>query len=153
MARPAKSANITDKYGQTKEETANKKAIEKQLSAEGLPEPPEYLTERQKEIFFNIEDLLKDSGFLALNDVYILAKTAVAIDRIEFFEGGINTGKLSPVDSKVIGALRAYTADFYRGCNELCLSPQGRAKLAGQLAVKKEKAPAKSVFDEVRGNL
>ncbi len=147
MARPTKQIAALSDYSQTKEELAARREIEKSLSVEGLPKPPEYFTESQRRIYNRIVDLLKDTGMIALNDGWVIAKAAVAIDRLEYFETLINKGELSPTDSKVIGAIRAYTSDFYRGCNELCLSPQSRAKLAGTAAAVKREKPLKSLLE------
>ena len=90
MSRPAKSTKVLTDYSQTKEEIKNRTEIEEKLKGEGLPESPEWLTESQKKIFNAIIDCLKDSGMLCVNDVWILTKAAVAIDRIEYLEKSLN---------------------------------------------------------------
>lgn len=141
MARPAKAVNV-----QTKNLTnAEKEAREFLESAvKGRPgdlSPPEYLTETQKKVFRNIVEGLEDSGILGALDVYILTTCAIAIDRLAAIESEINArpGLLS--DSAYMGSKDKYTKDLYRCCNELCLSPQARAKLgslAAQAARQKE---------------
>lgn len=148
MARPTKSVAALSDYSQTKGETAARKEMENRLKKDGVPVAPEYLTEDQKKIFDRIIYLLEDTGMIALNDVWVIAKAAVAIDRVSYFEGHINKGHMSPTDKEVIGALRFYTSDFHRCCNELCLSPQSRAKLANTAASVKQERPLKALFDE-----
>lgn len=141
MARPAKAVNV-----QTKNLTnAEKEAREFLESAvKGRPgdlSPPGHLTETQKGVFRNIVEGLEDSGILGALDVYILTTCAIAIDRLASIESEINAHRGLLSDSAYMGSKDKYTKDLYRCCNELCLSPQARAKLgslAAQAARQKE---------------
>ena len=82
---------------------------------------------------------LTESGILGNLDVYILTAAAVAIDRLAAMEESINERPSLLTNSTYMASREKYSRDFYRCCNELCLSPQARAKLAG-LRVQKEKA-------------
>lgn len=146
MSRPAKSTKVLTDYSQTKEEIKNRTEIEEKLKGEGLPESPEWLTESQKKIFNAIIDCLKDSGMLCINDVWILTKAAVAIDRIEYLEKSLNNADTAIYNKDVLAAIKQYTGDFYRACNELCLSPQSRAKLANVAAVKDKEKPLEKLI-------
>lgn len=148
MARPTKSTKALSDYSQTKDEIREREQMEKKLMCEGLPSAPEWLNERQKEIYENIIDFLKDSEMLALNDVFILTQTAVAIERLEYIEKIINNDLESVTDKNLASARRGYASDFYRGCNELCLSPQSRAKLANAAVTKQKKAPLEEIIGE-----
>lgn len=138
MARPAKSVATMVK-NLTAEERRIREAEERKLR--GLSDkihPPDYLSERQAEIFWYIVDELSEAGILGNLDVYILSQAAVSIDRLQQMEWEINeTPDLLRVAS-YMSAKNQYSRDFFRCCNELSLSPQSRAKLAG-LKAQKEK--------------
>lgn len=149
MARPTKSVKALSQYSQTKEEIALREAAEEKLKAEGEIVAPGWLNKRQKEIFTEIVSWLKDTEMLAVNDIYILTKTAVAIERIETIEKEINDkGFEDGISSEGLSLLKQYTSDFYRGCNELCLSPQSRAKLANAVSVKEKQKPLEAIIEQ-----
>lgn len=62
--------------------------------------PPSFLTLKQKIFFKGIVNYLEASGILSNLDVYILAQTAITIDRIQTCEAHINENGV--VDSDVI---------------------------------------------------
>ncbi len=144
MARPAKSVAV--KTGTiTKDEEEKRKSAEKKLRGNtGELEPSPHLTRGQRKIFRYIVRLLKESEILGKLDVYILDQTAITVDRLQKIESMINENPLLLVDQKLMASKDKYTKDFFRCCNELCLSPQSRAKLAIQAA--KEDAP-KTIMD------
>lgn len=142
MARPCKPASVLTDKSQTKAEIEQRNKIEKQLRGESTNlTPPKYLSINQRKVFKQIVGLLKDSGILGKLDTYILETTAIAIDRLHFIETAINddTEKLS--DSRFMASKDKYTKDFFRGCNELGLSPQSRAKIANISAEKSQSDP------------
>lgn len=145
MARPTKHTSALSNYSQTKDEIKARSDMEEKLKGEGLPTAPDWLTESQKNIFNTIIELLKESGMLCVNDLWILEKAAIAIDRIENIERKINSWGDAIVDKDALAVIRVYTSDFYRACNELCLSPQARAKLANAVIDKGKKKPLESV--------
>ncbi len=151
MARPTKSVKALSDYSQTKAEIAERAKNEEKLKAKGELTPPRWLNKRQKAIFKEIVAWLKESEMLAVNDTYILLKTAIAIERIEQIEKDINERGLIDIDATVLSLLRQYTSDFYRGCNELCLSPQSRAKLANAAMAKERAKPLEDIIK--RANL
>lgn len=133
MARPAKS--ISMKTGlMTKEEINARLEGEQRLRGQSdALKPPSYLSNTQKKIFKFIHKQLESSGILGNLDVYVLAQTAITIDRIQECEAHINENGLLGIDGKPISSVKireSYMKDFFRLCNELSLSPQSRAKLA-----------------------
>lgn len=95
--------------------------------------PPSFLTPKQKGIFEGIVDYLAPSGMLGNLDVYILAQTAITINRIQTCETHINENGVVDLDGHAnphIKIKNSYMKEFFRLCNELSLSPQSRAKLA-----------------------
>lgn len=133
MARPAKS--ISMKTGlMTKEEINTRLEGEQRLRGQSdALKPPSYLNNTQKKIFKFIQKQLESSGILGNLDVYVLAQTAITIDRIQECEAHLNEYGLLDADGKPSTSVKireSYMKDFFRLCNELSLSPQSRAKLA-----------------------
>lgn len=129
MARPAKPIEMAV-GARTKEELQGRAAAEQKLKSENAPKPPRSLSKGQKKIFREIVKRLNNAGTLCSLDNWILAKTAVAIDKLDEIDADIETKPDMKYDREVMNTRAKYTQDFYRGCNELGLSPQSRAKLA-----------------------
>ncbi|MGK0468187.1 phage terminase small subunit P27 family [Clostridium sp.] len=142
MGRPSKSAIVLSECSQTKEEI--KKRIENEEKLKGKADkinPPDYLSDNQVDLFNYIKSELEESKLLSNLDVYILAKCAIAIDRLQFIEKKINNNpRLLSVQNPLMSNKKNYDADFFRCCNELSLSPQSRAKLGNiNILAEKEK--------------
>ena len=115
----------------TNEEIQSREYTENQLKGEcDQLEPAEYLNNRQKEIFNYIVNNLKESNLLGNLDVYLLNITSIAIQKLEELEGMINEDITLLQNSSIRSNLKYYSSTFFKGCTELCLSPQSRAKLA-----------------------
>lgn len=130
MARPTKSVELISKH-LTQEEITSRKENEQKLKGNcDKLKPPSYLTPSQKNIFNYILDNLMSSNILGNLDIYVLTHCSIAIDRIQMMEQEIN-GNSDLLNCKIFMASKdKYSKDFFRYCNELCLSPQSRAKLA-----------------------
>lgn len=148
MGRPSKSAKVLTEYSQTKAEIAARVETENKLKGKGLPVAPKYLSEEQCEIFGRIVGLLKESDILSELDSDVLGICAVALDRIAEIERRQNEDPEMFGDSKLLSAKEKYTKDFFRCCNELCLSPQSRAKVAIATTAKKVTDPLLEVLSE-----
>ena len=72
MGRPSKSAKVLTECSQTKAEIAARVEAENKLKGNGLPSPPKYLSEEQREIFDRIVGLLRDSDILSELDSDVL---------------------------------------------------------------------------------
>ncbi len=129
MPRPAKSVNV-QQSAMTKEEIADRQAMEEKLKKKGRLTPPRHLSAAQKKIFKFIVDNLKEADILGKLDIPIIAQTAICIDRLQTIEEKINNKPSLLVEGKIMAAKDKYTKEFFRCCNELCLSPQSRAKMA-----------------------
>lgn len=146
MTRPAKSAAVSSgKIGKDEREKREKEEKILQGSGEG-PVAPKYLTRKQKTIFNAIEEELTNAGILCALDSYILATCAISIDRIETIEALINKEPGLMENGSFMASKEKYTRDFFRCCNELCLSPQSRAKLAGIRVKNEEKDPVREAL-------
>lgn len=150
MGRPAKSVRV--KSGVIAgEEAAARQEIEDAVRGMAVkPEPPDGLTEDQREVFRFIVDELVESGILGRLDVFVLESTAVSVARLRKINQMVDGDDALLFDTALQGARAKYQSDLWRGCNELCLSPQARAKignLAAQ-AAKEKKDPLVAALEE-----
>lgn len=130
MPRPAKAVNTTSKH-LTRDEIESRQEEENKLKGDAeLLKPPEYLTERQIYYFWFIINQLKDADILGNLDVFILSHTAICIDRMATFEKKINENPNLLLNKAFMSSKDKYSKDFFKCCNELCLSPQSRAKIS-----------------------
>lgn len=131
MARPCKSAAVQADRSMNKDECADRLKNEELLKGgtDNLS-PPEYLTNSQKQIYNYIVDNLRASGILGNLDVYVLTECSISIDRMQEIEKRINKNPDYMTSPPFLQAKDKYTKSFFRYCNELCLSPQARAKMA-----------------------
>ncbi|NFH81706.1 P27 family phage terminase small subunit [Clostridium botulinum] len=151
MARPCKSAKILTECSQTKEEINSR--IEKEKLIRGnanniIPSMP--LTESQYKLFEFIVDELKASEILSNLDKFLLTKAAIAIDRLHYIESLVNQKQNLLFNKDVMSKKDSYDKDFYRCCNELCLSPQSRAKIAN-ININAKNAEEDAVIKVLRG--
>ncbi|MEG0899553.1 MAG: phage terminase small subunit P27 family [Oscillospiraceae bacterium] len=141
MARPTKAVN-TRIGNMTKAEREQRLEGEQKLKGKNDKIlPPKYLTKEQKTIFRYIVKELEQSGILGNLDVYILTTCSIAIDRLETIETMITANKEMLGNATFMSSKDKYTKDLYRCCNELSLSPQSRAKIAGANIKSQEEDP------------
>lgn len=151
MARPCKSAKVLTECSQTKEEIENR--IEKEEVIRGKADklvPSMELTEDQFYLFSFIVNELKASEILSNLDTFLLTKAAIAIDRLHFIEGLVNKNQKLLFNKDIMSKKDSYDKDFYRCCNELCLSPQSRAKIAN-ININIKNAEEDAVVKALRG--
>lgn len=148
MARPSKS--ITSSTGKiSKEEKEIRLETENKLKGgnESLI-PASYLNERQVEIFNYILSNLEESKVLGNLDIFVLNRTAITIERLENLDKQANENE-EVIFTTAFKSLRdMYSKDFFRCCNELCLSPQSRAKLSIAAVKQPEKKTLKDILAE-----
>lgn len=147
MARPAKAV-AANSSNLTTLEVRERQLVENQLRGEGELKPPSFLTKTQKKLFKNILRMLENADILGALDVYILSQTAISIDRLQSIEQQINDDPLLLENSAFMASKDKYTKEFFRCCNELCLSPQSRAKLGAAAAQKKKSDPLMEVLND-----
>lgn len=148
MARPAMSTKATSKHLTKAELSAKGEAEERLRGAGGKLRPPKYLTAAQRKIFKFIVNELKESDILGNLDVYVLTECCIALDRMQNIESRINDDPSQIVNDKLLTAKDRYTKSFFRCCNELCLSPQARAKMGNLNLQAKEENPLLKVLSE-----
>ena len=150
MARPCKAVKSQSKH-LTKEEIRSRKEQEEKLKGNSDSiEPSNYLNGKQKQLFRTIVKELEASGILGNLDVYVLETTVIAIDRLQEIEKMINEDIELLTSSKLMASKEKYTKDLWRGCNELSLSPQARAKL-GNLNIQAQNIKEDAVLKALRG--
>lgn len=149
MARPAMSAKTTAKH-LTKTEMEAKLGTEEKLKGKSDKlKPPKYLTPTQKKTFKFIVKELEGAGILGNLDVYVLSECCIALDRMQEIESKINQEPELIISDKLLQAKDRYTKSFFRCCNELCLSPQSRAKMGNlNLQAKEENPLVKALLDD-----
>ena len=131
MARPCKSARVLTDKSQTTAEINDRIEMEDRIGGGAVRlSPPKRLTKEQKKLWRAIVDGLKDADILRKLDVYILEDFVINLDSKMQVENDIREDPSLKYDPHVQAALKLYTSNFYRGCNELSLSPQSRAKIA-----------------------
>lgn len=130
MARPSKSVSVISK-NLTKEERKVREETESKLKGSGdAIKPLKHLNKRQKQIFKFIVNELKEANILGNLDIYILNQTAISIERLEALERQANEDDEFLFSPSYKSIHDMYSKDFFRCCNELCLSPQSRAKIS-----------------------
>lgn len=151
MARPAKSVKVKTGALASEEEMLRNGVEERLRGTPAEPEAPDYLTDDQKSIFRFIVDELRESEILGRLDVYTLEFTAIAISRLREINNRINRDPTLLSDASLQSARAKHQNDMWRGANELCLSPQARAKigsLAAQAAKQKEDPLLKVLMED-----
>ena len=152
VGRPAKSAKVSSgKVGKDAKDARNE--VENKIRGKAVkPEAPEYLTDEQKKIFTFIVDTLDDGELLGKLDVFVLESTAVAIDRLRTINEMVNKDPNLMFRTSLMGTRSKFQSDLWRGCNELCLSPQARAKIGSLSAAaadgKEKKDPLMAALEE-----
>lgn len=146
--RPAKSVGLLSSNISTEEYRARKDAEEKLKGRSDKIKPLKYLNKNAKKIFKTIVTELKESDILCNLDIYILSSCAVALDRIQSAEELLEENILNK-EARIVQD--TYMRQFFRLCNELCLSPQSRSKLANAAyqSMQEENDP---VLEALRGD-
>ena len=146
MARPAKSISVSSKHFTNAEKNTRLDGEEKLKGKSDKLRPPAYLTAAQKKIFRYIVSNLKESNILGNLDVYVLTECSICIDRMQDIEKQLN--EKSQLDPVLVSVKDKYTKAFFRYCNELCLSPQSRAKLANMNISDKDENPLLKILND-----
>lgn len=139
MARPAKSVAVNAKHLTADEREARLAGEAKLKGKGGKPTPPKYLTDEQKKIFRDVVRQLEPSGTLCKLDADILVSYSVAKAALNDINAKIASAPVLLTDKEIISARRQYSSEYFRCLNELCLSPQSRAKMAN-MAVQAQKS-------------
>ncbi len=142
------SAKTTAKH-LTKSEIDAKLGTEEKLKGKtDKLRPPKYLTTAQKKIFKFIVRELEGAEILGNLDVYVLTECSIALDRMQEIESRINQEPHNILNDKLLQSKDRYIKSFFRCCNELCLSPQSRAKMGNLNLQAKEENPLINVLLE-----
>lgn len=151
MARPAKSVKLKTGAISNEEGTLRCDIEEKLRGAPAELQPPDHLSDDQKEVFCYIVEHLRESEVLSDLDIYTVEFTAVAIARVRQINAMVNETPSLLSDASLQNARAKYQGDMWRGANELCLSPQARAKI-GSLAAGAAKAKEDPLLKVLSGD-
>lgn len=92
--------------------------------------PTKKLSQEQESIFNSIKDEMKESNLLSNLDSYLLTQLSIAIDKLNYLDSvSIINPKIS-FNKEYRSTYKLNFDIFTKCCNELAMSPQGRAKLA-----------------------
>lgn len=146
MARPTKAAAVSNWHMTSDEKNSRLDGEEKLRGKSDKLRPPAYLTAAQKKIFRYIVSNLKESNILGNLDIYVLTECSICIDRMQDIERQLN--EKNQLDPVLISVKDKYTKAFFRYCNELCLSPQSRAKLANMNISDRDENPLLKILND-----
>ena len=150
IGRPAKSVRVKSGAIANGDSEVRQKVENKIRGNAAKPTPPAGISADAREVFEFIADKLVESDILGELDVFVLESTSVAIARIRKINAMIDANDGLLASTALQNSRAKYQSDLWRGCNELCLSPQARAKignLASQ-AAKESKDPLISVLGD-----
>ncbi|MDE6500787.1 MAG: P27 family phage terminase small subunit [Ruminococcus sp.] len=147
MARPAMSANVTAKHLTNEEKNSRLETETKLKGSSDRLKPSAHLTVSQRKIFKFIVSNLEQSGILSNLDNYVLSECSICIDRMQYIEKQVNDNPELLTDTSIMSTKDRYTKAFFRYCNELCLSPQARAKIAN-INLQKEENPLMELLND-----
>ncbi len=148
MARPAMSANVTSKHLTNDEKNMRLETESRLKGGSDKLRPSKHLTAPQRKIFKFIVSNLESSGILGNLDNYVLDECSICIDRMRVIESRINANPEILEDTALMATKDRYTKAFHRYCNELCLSPQSRAKIANLSLQSKDENPLLSLLND-----
>lgn len=146
MARPAKAVSLRSGHVTEEERRIRQEEESRLRGKDDRIKPPEDLNENQRQIFEYVVEELAESGVLGNLDVFVLSAFAKAVDRIGTIEGMVEENPALLSNSALMGTKAKYMQDFWRGCNELCLSPQARAKI-GSLSLQAQAAEKNPILE------
>ena len=80
--------------------------------------------------------------------MFVLSQAAISIDRLNKLEEIINEDESYLMNNTFMACKRQYSSDFFKCCQELCLSPQSRAKISLTNMNKKEDDPLSFITND-----
>lgn len=128
MARPAKPTSVQSGH-LTKKQISERAAAEEALKGNEINIPRD-ITESQRKICEHIIGELEKSGILCSLDEYVLEQCAVAADCLHKINMQINSEPEMMFSKELLIVKEKHEKTFFKCCDELCLSPQSRAKIA-----------------------
>jgi len=149
MGRPSKARNASTGKISKDEERLRKLSEARLKCGDDKLTPPDYLTDSQKEIFEYIQTELKAAEILGNLDIFVLENAAIILDHLHDIEDMINKDFSLIQEASLINTRDKFRKEWFRICNELCLSPQARAKLSIQnvKALKEEEDPLLEILN------
>ena len=113
-------------------------AVENAFIDDAEIEPPSYLTKTQLEAFHFIVDALRQAKVLSRLDTQTIIQASVAIDMLHTANKRVAKRPTLAIDREFVATQEKLVRTYLKLCDELCLSPQSRAKLGVLVANQKE---------------
>jgi P27 family predicted phage terminase small subunit len=135
--RKAVSVRTTKKH-LTKSEKDKRIAVENAFIDDADVKAPRYLTKNQKVAFKFIVTALKQAKVLSSLDTQTIIQASVVIDMLTFSNKEVASNPTLAIDREFVGTQEKLVRTYLKLCDELCLSPQSRAKLGVLVANQKE---------------
>lgn len=135
--RKAVSARVTKKH-LTKDEMEKRIAVENAFIDNGEITPPTYMTKDQLAAFKFIENALREAKVLSKLDTVTITQAAVAICMLHQSNKLVARRPTMAYDKDFVGTQERLVRTYLKLCDELCLSPQSRAKLGVLVANQKK---------------
>lgn len=150
--RKATPVNATKKH-LTKEEKARRLEVENAFIKDGniTIEPPNYLSTEQIKAFTFIHDALKEAAVLSRLDAVTITQASVAICMLEQSNKRVTALPELAYDDKFVATHERLVRTYLKLCDELCLSPQARAKL-GVLVANNQKEKQDPLLKVLKGD-
>lgn len=146
MGRPSKPVK-TSLRAKTKKEKTIRVEVESKMQAGELPaNPPEMLNEEQAGIYTWLYNTLQPTGYMSALDTEILIQGSIIMERLRSIDREINADRARIMESKYRTARDMYYKQFLKICEQLCMSPQARAKMGTLIANTKEADPLADIL-------
>lgn len=123
--------------------------VEDNLKAGTLPSvPPSILQGEQVEIYQWLYDTLAPTGYMSALDVEILIQGAIVIERLRVIDRRINKNSDLIFDRECRSTRDLYYKQFLKIAEQLCMSPQARAKMGTLIANNQDNDPLSEVLGQ-----
>ena len=132
----------------TKKEISTRIEVENKLQAGKLPAtPPKSLSADQKKIYRWLYNTLSPTGYMSELDAEILIQGSIIIDRLRTIDRRINDDADLIFDREYRSTRDLYYKQFLKIAEQLCMSPQARAKMGTLIANTKEADPLADILE------
>ena len=108
------------------------------------------MTKEQKKAFKFIVDALRQAKVLSRLDAQTITQASVAIDMLTISNKEVAQNPMLSVDKDFVGTQEKLVRTYLKLCDELCLSPQSRAKL-GVLVANQKKEETDPLLNVLQG--
>ena len=151
MGRSAKPVQLATGKA-TKQEMIQRLSAEAAIrGADDKLTAPDYLTDREKEVYNFILAELEPVQILSNVDRFVIVRLSIAVVRLREIENKVRKEGIEVLKDNLLRIRNSYLKDFDAGMRELALSPQSRAKIGilKNEAEKKRHDPVTELLNKV----